>query len=122
MRAPAKWVVVGTTAAVAGFAAASGISGAARDIQPNDPVWVEEVARPVSADDPGRHPRVSADDPGRHPRVSADDPGRHPRVSADDLGKHFGYGDSLDSPGESPQDSADSPPGDDHADSADSDS
>jgi hypothetical protein len=103
MRVVAKWVVVGTAAAVAGFAGAAATGDTARDIKLNDPIAVEEVAGQLSADDPSQHLGQSADDPGQH--FGDDDSPASPA-----------------SPGGSPQDSADSPDSGsgDHANSTDS--
>lgn len=44
MHKPNRWVVIGTAATVAGFAAGVATTGGARGIDLNDPIVLEEVA------------------------------------------------------------------------------
>lgn len=107
MHKPNRWVVIGTAATVAGFAAGVATTGGARGIDLNDPIVLEEVAErtaPLTVDD-----RLAPVDLGE----SADS-----GASADsvDSGDSVASADSVDSAA-----SADSPASADSSASADSD-
>lgn len=110
MNKPNRWVVIGTAATVAGFAAGVATTGGARGIDLNDPIVLEEVAErraPLTVDN-----RLAPVDLGESADSGAsadsEDSG-DPVVSADSV-------DSVDSAA-----SADSPASADSSASADSD-